>query len=213
MRLRILLISAMLFSLNAFAQEWKPLFTAQSIDGWEATPSGRTPYKLIDGMLTSQTDSKGMLRYAKESFGDCVLRLVYRMSNETGNAGVFIRIPTANATENQAINQGIEVQIDERDDEWHSTGTLYSMTRAKARPYLPAGEWNTMEITLDGLRTVVMLNGVLVTDYDGVSEVPAKRKSYEPNRGPRPARGYIGLQNHDSRATITFKEISVRPLK
>jgi hypothetical protein len=28
-------------------------------------------------------------------------------------------------------------------------------------------------------------------------------------RGPRPASGYIGLQNHDAKSTIYFKEISV----
>jgi hypothetical protein len=66
-----------------------------------------------------------------------------------------------------------------------------------------------MEINMDGLRTVVKVNGVLVTDYDGVSAVPPKEKSYEPERGPRPEMGYIGLQNHDSVAVISFKEVSV----
>jgi hypothetical protein len=105
------------------------------------------------------------------------------------------------------------VQIDNRDDDWHCTGTLYSMTKAKARPSKPAGEWNTMEIVLDGLRTIVHVNGVLVTDYDGKSPVPDRTKSYEPERGPRPESGYIGLQNHDASAVIYFKEISVEPLK
>jgi hypothetical protein len=70
-----------------------------------------------------------------------------------------------------------------------------------------------MEITLRGLRTIVKVNGVLVTDYDGVSPVPDKEKSYEPDRGPRPESGYIGLQHHDNTAVISFKEISVTPLK
>lgn len=64
---------------------------------------------------------------------------------------------------------------------------------------------------MDGLRTRVKLNGVLVTDYDGVSPVPPKQKSFEPDRGPRPVTGYIGLQNHDDNATIFFKEISFTP--
>jgi len=68
------------------------------------------------------------------------------------------------------------------------------MTKALARPYKPVNEWNTMEITLRGLRTIVNVNGVLVTDYDGVSPVPPKEKSYEPDRGPRPETGFIGLR-------------------
>jgi hypothetical protein len=131
------------------------------------------------------------------------------MSNEKGNSGVFIRIPAEPTAESDAINKGIEVQIDNRDNDWHCTGVLYSMTKALARPYKPAGEWNTMDITMQGVRTIVKVNDVLVTDYDGVSAVPPKEKSYEPDRGPRPEAGYIGLQNHDSVAVISFKEVSV----
>ena len=63
-----------------------------------------------------------------------------------------------------------------------------------------------------GLRTTVKLNGVLITDYDGVSPVPARTRPYEPERRPRPESGYIGLQHHDNRAEICFREISLRPL-
>jgi len=125
---------------------------------------------------------------------------------------VFTRIPVEPQSEDDAINKGIEVQIDNRDDDYHCTGVLYSMTKAMARPSKPAGEWNTMDITMDGPRTVVHVNGVLVTDYDGVSPVPEKKKSYEPDRGPRPDTGYIALQSHDNTAVITFKEVSVEPL-
>jgi hypothetical protein len=84
------------------------------------------------------------------------------------------------------------------------------MTKALARPYKPAGEWNTMEIKLDGLRTIVHVNGVLVTDYDGKSPVPEKKKSFEPDRGPRPVEGYIAIQHHDENCVISFKEISIK---
>ncbi len=80
---------------------------------------------------------------------------------------------------------------------------------AKARPYKPVGEWNTLEITMKGQRTTVMLNGVLVTDYDGSAPVPAKKSQYEPDRGPRPDSGYIAIQHHGGAASVTFKEISV----
>jgi hypothetical protein len=142
-----------------------------------------------------------------------VLKVVFKMSNDKGNSGVFIRIPFEPKSEGDAIHKGIEVQIDNRDDDWHCTGVLYSMTKAMARPQKPAGEWNTMEITLRGLRTIVKVNDVLVTDYDGTSKVPDKQKGYEPERGPRPESGYIGLQHHDSSSVISFKEISVTPLK
>ena len=134
------------------------------------------------------------------------------MSNEKGNSGVFIRIPAEPVSEPAAAMAGIEVQIDDRDNDWHCTGTLYSMTKAMARVPKPPGEWNTMEITLDGARTMVTVNGVKITDYDGVSPVPEKTEPYEPDRHPRAESGFIGVQNHDNNSVISFKEISVRPL-
>ena len=83
------------------------------------------------------------------------------------------------------------------------------MTRAMARPYKPTGEWNTLEIEMRGPRTIVRLNGVLVTDYDGVSPVPPKKGQYEPDRGPRPDEGYVALQHHGGAETLWFREITL----
>jgi hypothetical protein len=44
-----------------------------------------------------------------------------------------------------------------------------------------------MEITLAGPRTIVDVNGARVTDHTEGDPVPPKVKSYEPDRGPRPA--------------------------
>jgi len=187
----------------------RPLFNGRDLEGWSWVDN--EGFRVEDGMIRTQ-GVKGMLWY-HEKIGNAKLRVVYKMSAPNGNSGIFIRIPNEPKAERDAIHYGIEVQIDDRDDDWHCTGVLYSMTRALARPSKPAGEWNTMEITLDGLRTIVHVNGVKVTDYDGVSPVPERTKSYEPERRPRPESGYIGIQNHDERAVLYFKEISVAPLR
>jgi len=210
--MKILALALMALALRAETK----LFNGKNLDGWKAI--GRQEgadvlggFEVKDGLLQT-TVGKGTLWFTKQKIGHATIKVVYKMSNEKGNSGVFIRIPIEPQNENDAINKGIEVQIDNRDDDWHCTGVLYSMTKAMARPTKPAGEWNTMEITLDGLRTIVKVNGVLVTDYDGVSPVPEKKKSFEPDRGPRPAEGYIALQHHDDSCVISFKEISVTPL-
>jgi hypothetical protein len=196
------------------AAERKQLFNGKDMTGWKflASALGTTGFQVENGLLRTG-GAKGLLWYTGGKIGDSTIRVVFKMSNDGGNSGVFIRIPEPPRSEGDAIHKGIEVQIDNRDNNWHCTGTLYSMTKAMARPSKPAGEWNTMEITLDGLRTIVKVNGVLVTDYDGVSPVPERKQSYEPERGPRPPSGYIGLQNHDAQSVIYFKEISVEPLQ
>jgi len=190
------------------------LFNGKDLDGWKAIGRDQSAttmagFTVKDGLLETTT-GKGLLWYTKRKIGNTTIKVVYKMSNDQGNSGVFIRIPIEPQNEDDAINKGIEVQIDNRDDDWHSTGVLYSMTKALARPYKPAGEWNTMEIKLEGLRTIVKVNGVLVTDYDGTSPVPEKKKSFEPDRGPRPAEGYIAIQHHDENCVISFKEISIK---
>jgi hypothetical protein len=208
--MRYCFLAALLAALPALGQKSEQLFNGKNLDGWQFQPGqpGTMGFTVEDGILHTQP-GKGLLWYKVRKIGNETLHVVYKMSNEKGNSGIFIRIPIEPAGEGDAINKGIEVQIDNRDNDWHCTGVLYSMTKALARPYKPADEWNTMDITMQKLRTIVKVNGVLVTDYDGVSEVPPKEKSYEPDRGPRPETGYIGLQNHDSVAVISFKEISV----
>lgn len=210
----LVVVTGLLCALTLAGAERKQLFNGKDLSEWRFLPHvpGQSGFLVENGLLRTG-GGKGMLWYTGGKIGDARLRVVFRMSNPNGNSGVFIRIPTEPHTEGDGIHHGIEVQIDNRDDDWHCTGTLYSMTKAKARPSKAPGEWNNMEITLDGLRTVVHVNGVLVTDYDGVSPVPDRTKPWEPERRPRPASGFIGLQNHDDSAVIYFREISVEPLR
>lgn len=210
----LLLIIAAAAAATAAEQQ---LFNGKDLTGWariprhEDSPKNQQPgFEIRDGLLVSKPDApEDDLWYTREKIGNATLRIVYKVSAPNANSGVFIRIPDAPKSEDDAINKGIEVQIDEASDDFHCTGVLYSWTQAKARPYKPAGEWNTMEITMQGPRTIVKLNGVLVTDYDGKSPVPPKKSRWEPERGPRPDTGYIAVQHHGGNATVWFKEITL----
>jgi hypothetical protein len=211
-----LLVLLALAAAPAFAAETQ-LFNGRDLTGWariprhEDAPAGQKPgFEIHDGLLVSLPDApEDDLWYTPSKIGNATLRVVYKVSAPDANSGVFTRIPYPPKSEDDAINKGIEVQIQETGDDYHCTGVLYSMTQAKARPYKPAGEWNTLEIQLRGPRTVVRLNGVLVTDYDGVSPVPPKHGQYEPERGPRPDEGYIAIQHHGGAATVWFREITL----
>lgn len=48
------------------------------------------------------------------------------------------------------------------EDEYHASGTLYSLTKPLASPGKSGPQWNTLDITLDGSRTIVLLNEVEV---------------------------------------------------
>jgi hypothetical protein len=213
--LRRSLVLVMALAAPLFAAEIK-LFNGKNLDGWVRLPrhegdAAHAPgFKIEHGMLvTDATAPEDDILYTREKIGNATIRVVYKVDSERANSGIFTRIPEMPRSEDDAINKGIEVQIDQGDDDWHCTGVLYSMVKAKARPSKPVGEWNTLEITLQGLRTIVKLNGVLVTDYDGVTPVPPKAKPYEPDRGPRPETGYIAVQHHGGKGVVTFREITL----
>jgi hypothetical protein len=71
----------------------------------------------------------------------------------------------------------------------------------------------TMVIKLEGPKTIVHVNGKKVTEYEEGDPVPPEKRWYEPDRGPRPDSGYIGLQNHDAESTVYFREVAVKGLK
>jgi len=204
----------------ASAPAWpveKQLFNGKDLTGWlriprhEDAPADQKPgFVVQDGLLLSVPGApEDDIWYTGGKIGNAKLRVVFKFSAPDANSGVFIRIPDIPKSEDDAINKGIEVQIDESGDDYHCTGVLYSMTKALARPYKPAGEWNTLEIEMRGLRTIVKLNGVTVTDYDGVGPVPPKKGKYEPDRGPRPEEGYIAIQHHGGAQTLWFREITL----
>ena len=212
----LLLVSSLIYAIAQDSKEWRQLFNGKELTGWKQAGPGS--HYVEDGYIKSK-GGMGLLYWTGEKFGSCVICVVFRMRDENSNSGVFIRIPSIPTEDNMMpVNTGYEVQIDNKpelsdEDDYHYTGMLYSLTKPLAKAGKPGPEWNTMEITLDGPRTIVYLNGVKVTDYKEGDPVPAKKFDFEPNRGPRPESGYIGIQNHSEKDVVFFKEIAVKPLK
>jgi 3-keto-disaccharide hydrolase len=187
----------------------RQLFNGHDFDGWEHVGPGRF---VVEGGLLRSEGGMGLLWYTGQKFGNCRVRVVYKTTSAASNSGVFVRISDRPADEWFAVHHGYEVQICDSQDEYHRTGAIYSLAKSATLASHPPGEWNVMEITLDGPRIHVTLNGAAVTDFDPAQAVPPRTKEFEPERGPRPEAGYLGIQNHDDYATgehVYFKEISV----
>jgi hypothetical protein len=196
------------------SQTWRQLYNGKDLAGWKHVGEG---HMAVEEGLIRTFGGMGLLYWTGGEIGNCQIRVVYRMGRENDNSGVFIRIPLEPREAWMPVNYGYEVNIDNHpergdppEDDYHYSGTLYSLTKALAKPGKPGPEWNTMEITLDGPKTIVVLNGVKVTDYRESDPVPDRKFDFEPIRGPRPLLGYIGLQN--DKDDVRFKEVAIRPL-
>lgn len=185
------------------------LFNGRDLEGWEHVGPGS--FSVDDGLLTTH-GGMGLTWYTRRTVGDAVLHVVWRVRRPEDNSGVFVRIAGRPPDPWFAVHHGHEVQILQTGDDWHATGCIYSMTKVTARAEKPVGEWNEMDIILRGEQITVLVNGVQVTEFVTGQNVPPREKVYEPERGPRPAHGYIGLQNHDEPTVVQFREVSVRPL-
>jgi hypothetical protein len=209
----LLALTIGLWTAGADADGWRPLFNGKDLDGWQHVGPGRMIVQ-EDGTIRTE-GGMGLLWYTKEALGDCEIRIVYKTTARNSNSGVFIRIDGPPKDEWYAVHHGYEVQICDSADEYHRTGAVYSLSKATAQPG-KVGEWNTLLITLKGEQIDVSVNGTPVNSFDPTTaEIPPRTKDYEPERGPRPTKGYIGLQNHDDVGggnAVYFQSVEVRPL-
>lgn len=148
----------------------------------------------------------GIFWYEPAAFRDFVLRIEWRVQAAEDNSGIFVRIPPLGDSVQRAIDEGYEVQIDERglDPETgrlgsalHATGAIYKLAPAKTRASRSIGAWNVFEITLRGPAISVRLNGMPVSQLES-----GERRRY----------GHIGLQAHHAGSAVQFRGLAIAPL-
>src|SRR5215470_19209209 len=132
--LLFLLVAGLLEISYRPSEEWKQLFDGKDLTGWKHVgPGGMT---VEDGLIRTN-GGMGLLYWAGGKLGDCVIRVVFKMQDKNDNSGVYIRIPLEPREAWMPVNYGYEIQIDNepeksKEDEYHVTGTLYSLTKPPA---------------------------------------------------------------------------------
>jgi hypothetical protein len=197
-------------ALTAAEPGFVPLFDGKTLNGWILKGKVGPGYVVENGILVCPADGGGNL-FTEKEYANFILRLEYRLS-PGGNNGVGIRAPL----EGQASYEGMEIQIlDDQHEKYKGrlrpeqhTGSIYDVIPARTRFQKPAGEWNEMEITAQGRRIRVRINGEIVVDANlDIVKDPATLKKHP---GLARASGHIGLLGH--RTLVEFRNIRVREL-
>jgi hypothetical protein len=195
---------------------WLRLFDGKTTAGWMNSDRTAPRIQVEDSSLNPHGAGHYMLVHTQQ-WENFVLSLDFKISKGC-NSGIFIRTGSLTPRPGKDVGfNGIEIAIDDTPGAgFHDTGALYDLAKPARNAMKPIGEWNHIEITSDGTRIEVILNGEKVTRADLAAFT-------EPNKRPdgsahkfdiayrdHPRRGYIGLQDHGS--PCWFKNIKLKPL-
>jgi hypothetical protein len=195
---------------------WLLLFDGKSTAGWMNSDRTTPRTTVQDGALNPHKAGHYMLVHTQQ-WENFRLSLDFKISKDC-NSGIFVRTSSLTPRPGKDIGfNGIEIAIDDTPDAgYHDTGAIYDLARPTKNAMKPVGEWNHIEVTMNGSRIEIVLNSERVTVAD-LSQFK------EPNQRPdgsahkfdvayrdHPQRGYIGLQDHGS--PCWFKNIKLKPL-
>jgi len=168
------------------ADGWILLFDGHSLFGW--TAASECDWKVVDGAITATEGEAGLL-HTTSQFGNYVLKLEFR-SVKGGNSGVFLRTDAEAADVKTTC---YELNIADTGTNDYPTGSL--VQRVKCETQQDSEDWQSFEVTADGPRMVVKVDGKQVVDYTDPEPI---------------GRGYIGLQFRIGK--IQFRNIKLKPL-
>jgi hypothetical protein len=173
------------------------LFDGKSLAGWKLRdPKAKNGWAVANGELVV-VEPKGNADLVSETaFQDAKLHVEFSVEPKS-NSGVYVR-------------GKYEVQILDNPDQKmaldsHGCGAVYSRIAPKADATKPAGEWQTLDITMVGRQITVALNGTEVVN--GVVEgiTGGAISPYEDEPGPLMLQGDHGK--------VRFRNVVLTPAK
>jgi hypothetical protein len=88
-------------------------------------------------------------------------------------------------------------------------GSIYGMVPAHRGYLRPTGQWNFQEVTVQGAKIRVELNGTVIVEGD-VAQVNSFMGN-SPHPGKDRTRGYFGFAGHND--PVCFRRIEIRSLQ
>lgn len=159
-------------------------------ENWERI--GAANWRIVDGVAQADTGEKGKNSFlmTRKSYGDFMLRAEFWVSDDA-NSGIYMRCPDlSDITDMNCTEANI---YDRRPDPTYGTGAITHLSPIKEMPKA-GGRWNTFEITAQGPRIVVVLNGLKTAETDKAHAL----------------RGNIGLQW--AQGVVKFRKVEIKPL-
>jgi hypothetical protein len=184
------------------------LFDGKTLDGWVGSVDG---YEAVDGTIVCIPDKGGNL-YTEDEYANFVLRFEFKLP-PGGNNGIGLRAPLEGngafvGMESQVLDETHEKYADLK--EWQFHGSIYGVVPSTPGHLKPVGEWNQEEITCDGTKVTVKLNGTMIVDADLVDHIGKPTLDGRDHPGIERTTGHIGFLGHGDR--VEFRNLRVKTL-
>lgn len=177
-----------LFPMDGTPTGWKP----RDWSDVAKNPREGAQWHVTDGVVQGSTP-RGTWLVSDEVYGDFVLDFDFRLGPQ-GNSGVGLRFPD----HGDPAFDGLEVQLvdrryygDGKPGADELTGSIYKASAPRISAYR-SEEWNHCQITCDGPRIEVVLNGHRVQDVNLDERKGALERGLPLSKRPRT--GHIGFQ-------------------
>ncbi len=186
------------------------VFNGRNLDGWVGN---KKSYSVEDGMIVIKPgDDSGGNLYTQKEYSDFVFRFEFQLTPGANN-GLGIRTPL----EGDAAYVGMELQIldntasiyaDLKPYQYH--GSVYGVIPARRGFLRPVGEWNYEEVTAQGTRIKVILNGTVIVDGDIAGAIEKGTLDGKDHPGLKNSSGHIGFLGHGS--VVRFRNLRIKEL-
>ena len=188
---------------------FKPVFNGRDFTGWAGPTS---EYEVVGGAIRCRPGKGGTI-YTADEYADFVARLEIKLP-PGGNNGLAIRYPGQGDTayqgmcELQVLDDNYEKATGSNIDPRQAHGSAYGMFAAARGYQHPIGEWNFQEVTVNGSKIKVELNGTVILDCDLSKVKEIMGNSAHP--GKDRTKGYFGFAGHSD--PVAFRNIQIKPL-
>ncbi len=194
---------------NHNAGGFKSAFNGQDFAGWAGPVS---EYEIKDGAICCRAGKGGTI-YTTQEFRNFAARLEFKLP-PGGNNGLAIRYPGKGDTayegmcELQVLDEHYEQATGQKIDPRQVHGSAYGMVGAQRGYQRPIGEWNFEEVTVDGSRLRVELNGTVILNCDLADVKEFMAGSAHP--GKDRTEGHFGFAGHND--PVCFRRVQIKPL-
>ncbi len=192
---------------ESHADGFESKFNGTDLTGWGGAKDN---YEVVEGAIRCKAGHGGIL-HTTDEFANFVVRLEFKVP-AGGNNGLAIR---SDGTGDPAYAAMTELQVLDSEHEKYAKldarqyhGSAYGMAAAKRGFLRPAEAWNFQEVTVDGTKIKVELNGniILDTDISTVTEYMAN----SPHPGKDRKTGFFGFAGHSD--PVSFRSVSIKRL-